>query len=391
MTAHLCLVKSESVNALSIDAVETLPNCPEKYGVEVELLAPSGSDRRTLAQAIATKLNGVVEPFFHLDSEPSRVKDKPVFYHLTQAFKVLNVSGDVLLQCLDDITLQQGLVKSTEAKAGWYRILSDDIRLLRLARQQVNPHDSIEQSLTGIASLFGVDVDAAKGGVYRVADQAGASIALAAPLPGERERPCEMVTAPLAAHDTESLRVYLDTANELGFEIPEEGATHLHFDGAFFSEPSMFLKIARFLHQYRLVLRRMMNTNLNCRRIGDWPHEFLELIKTDELLALDWQACRERVAQTGITKYCDFNLRNLIFNSPDKHTLEIRMLPSVLDSEYLFRMLRCFNQIFIYLHGLVSFDYQRFMEPTPENAQTLLEALGLDEEDRIELMAAFDG
>ena len=382
-------MESEGAELLPQSVDEALLCYPEKYGVEVELLAPSGSDRRMLAQAIAVKLNGLVEPFFHLDSEPSRVKGKPIFYHLTQAFQVVDRSGEVLLQCLDDITLQEGLEKTTKPKDTWYRVLSDDIRLLRLAHRHINPHHPIEESLKAIAELFGVEVGAAKGGVYRVADETGASIALAAPLPGERERPCELVTSPLAANNTQPLQLYLGTANELGFEIPVEGATHFHFDGGFFSNPAIFLKTVRFFHQYRLVLRRMMGTNLNCRRIGDWPHELLELIKTDELLTLDWEECRKRVAETGIIKYCDFNIRNLIFNSPQKHTLEIRMLPATLDCDVLLRMLHCFNAIFSYLQIQEAFEHQRFMEPNLESAKRMLAGLNVSTTDKDALLNAF--
>lgn len=389
MVASLSLVQPDNDLPQHCPDSSVVRQQPEKFGVEVELLAPSGSDRKVLAQAIAVKLKGLVEPFFHLDSEPSRVEGKPIFYHLTQAFEVVSLSGEMLVQCLDDITIQNGLDKSTKPKAGWYRILSDDIRLLRLTHRHANANGSIDQSLQGIAELFGVGVEVAEGGVYRVADETGASIALAAPLPGERERPCELVTAPLAANNIEPLRIYLETARELGFEIPSEGATHFHFDGGFFNNPAMLLKTARFLHQYRLVLRRMMNTNLNCRRIGDWPHEFLELIKTDELLSLDWEACRERIAETGITKYCDFNIRNLIFNAPKKHTLEVRMLPATLSTGTLLRMLRCFNAIFAFLKKQDSFAYQRFMEPTQENALHMLDSLSLSLVDREALGSAF--
>lgn len=391
MSANLRLVSSEDTVAIRqvSDEVSSMAY-PEKYGVEVELLAPAGLDRRMLARALASKLGGLVEPFFHLDSEPSRVQGKPVFYHLTQAFKVVSLSGEVLLQCLDDITLQKGLEKTAKPKAGWYRILSDDIRLLRLIHRHTNPTDPIEHSLDGTAALFGVEADATAGGVYRVADEAGVSVALAAPLPGERERACEIVTAPLAADDTSTLLMYLETAKEMGFTIPEEGATHIHFDGAFFANPSMFLKVARYLHQYRLVLRRMMGTNLNCQRIGDWSQDFLDLIKTDELLELEWSACQTRVAEAGLTKYCDFNLRNLIFNVQDKHTLEVRMLPASLNSDDLYRMLRCFNEIFSYLQSLDKFDYQGFMEPTHENAVALLKVLNLTDDDNVKLLAAFE-
>ena len=170
---------------------------PQKIGVEVELLAPKGSDRQKLAEAIAAEANGFVKAFFHLDSEPSKVKGKPVFYHLTQAFEVFDGYGQPLAHCLDDITIQNALEKKTKPRDGWYRILSDDVRFLRLVMEHADADGPIEQSLQKLAALFGVEPDAAAGGVYRVADKTGASIALAAPLPGERERPCEFVSMPL--------------------------------------------------------------------------------------------------------------------------------------------------------------------------------------------------
>lgn len=357
--------------------------------MEVELLAPEAASRHTLALEIANRLGASVRPFFHLDSEPSRVKGKPVFYHLTQAFEVVDQSGKMLLQCVDDITLQADLDKSIKPKQGWYRMLSDDVRLLRLLCRHTDPSSPIDTSLQGIAELFGVNVDAAKGGVYRVADESGASIAMAAPLPGERERPCELVTAPLNSETFSELCLYLETAEALGFQIPFEGATHYHFDGAFFSQPNRFLSTVRFLHQYRLVLRRMMGTNLNCRRIGDWPHDFLTLIKRDDLLALTWAECQQRVAQTGVTKYCDFNIRHLVFTSPQKNTLEIRMLPATLNSDVHHLMLRCFSAIFSYLYHQNVFEYRPFMEPTLKNAMLMLKELTLSEEEKKALLEPF--
>ncbi len=354
---------------------------PQKIGVEVELLAPKGSDRKQLAEAIAAEDKGCVRAFFHLDSEPSKVKGKPIFYHLTQAFEVLDKTNQPVAHCLDDITIQNALEKTTKPRKGWYRILSDDVRFLRLTMQHANAGDPIEQSLKKLAELFGVEAEASEGGVYRVADNTGASIALAAPLPGERERPCELVTMPLSIDDTESLTMLLNCAQQLQFQIPEEGATHLHFDGKPFAEVSTFIKAARFLQEYRLVLRRLLGTNLNCRRIGDWPNEFLALIKTDELQDCDWQEFRKRLSKTSINKYCDFNLRNLIYDIPNKHTLEIRIFPSTLDSEYIYRAVRIFRAIFAYLSTLPRVPYVTAREPDLESVEGLFEKLALTSND----------
>ena len=305
------------------------------------------------------------------------------FYHLTQAFEVINVQGEPVAHCVDDITLQSTLEKSTKPRAGWYRILSNDVRLLRLIMQHTDASDSIENSLTKLAELFGVAAEATEGGVYRVADKSGAPIALAAPLPGERERPCELMTMPLAIHDGDSLTTFLSCAETLQFQVPEEGATHLHFDGVAFANVHSFLATTRFFHKYRLVLRRLLRTNLNCRRLGDWPHDFLELIKTDALMDLSWDDCRQRLASTTINKYCDFNLRNLIYDVQDKHTLEIRILPSTLDAAYIVRSVRLFRAIFAYLSKVGTVEYALTLEPSFKAMGRLLEKLELSESDEV--------
>lgn len=186
-------------------------------GIEVELLAPPGGDRRQLAEYIARCIDGTVEPFFHLDSEPSKVKDKPIFYHLTQGFRVIDKNGQWLAKCVDDITLQRDLDKTVPPKTGWYRIVSDDVRLLRLLLRHTAADAGIEASLLALGDLFGTKPEAAAKGVYRLLDEGNTSLALAAPLPGERERACELVTAPLAADDRTTLPLLLDCARKLGF------------------------------------------------------------------------------------------------------------------------------------------------------------------------------
>lgn len=54
--------------------------------------------------------------------------------------------------------------------------------------------------------------------------------AIATPLPGERERPCEIITPPLQNNYRDYLETILNAARDLDFTIPQEGAIHIHFD-----------------------------------------------------------------------------------------------------------------------------------------------------------------
>ena len=88
--------------------------------------------------------------------------------------------------------------------------MSDEIRLLRLIARHSQADLPIAVSLQAVGELFGTQPQASAGGVYRLSDSTGASITLAAPLPGERERACELITAPLAADDHDTLALLLD-------------------------------------------------------------------------------------------------------------------------------------------------------------------------------------
>lgn len=307
----------------------------QRIGFEVELLAPVGSSRKTLAEHIAARIGGSVRACFHLDSEPSKVKGRPIFYHLTQGFEVLDSRGALVAKCVDDITLQRDLNKHAKPQAGWYRVVSDDVRFLRLLKRHTPAEADIAHSLVSLGELFGTQPQLTERGVYRLVDEADASLALAAPLPGERERACELVTAPLPANDRETLPLLLECARDAGFLLPNEGATHIHFDGEPFCSAPMLANVMHRLHQQREELRERWQTNPYCRRLGAWSDEVLAVINQPDFTILSWDEAKIRLIAAKPTKYCDFNIRNLLLNNPDKHTLEIRILPSTLDAGFI--------------------------------------------------------
>ena len=311
----------------------TRVSVPWKMGVEIELLAPAGRSRQDLAMAIAAHSGAQVRRIFHPQGEPSKVPGTPVFENLTLGFVVEDARGNVLARCVDDLTLQDGLDGRRPPRPGWYRIVSDDARLLRLIMRHADPAAPLQTVLGPIAELFGTSIEQGEGGMVRVTDEAGASIAIGAPLPGERERPCELITPPLESAHLDRLESLLAPARSLGFGIPAEGAIHLHFDATPLCAAPAVANLVTLLGLHGETLKQRLGTNPRCRRLGAWPQALFEVVTSPTFVHLAWEDAREQLAQLQLTKYCDFNLRNLVHSIPNKHTFEVRILPVWLHGE----------------------------------------------------------
>ena len=294
--------------------------------MEVELLAPRGSSRRHLADELARRCGGSVRPVFHTDSEASAAPGVERFWHLTPGFEVLDAAGAPLCRLVDDTTIVRDLDAAAPAVPGWYRVLSDDARLLRLVAAHADPAAGIAAVLEPAAALFGARV-AAVGGAFRLDDAAGASVALAAPLPGERERPCEVVTPPLERDHLAALEALLAPARALGFTVPAEAAVHLHLDAAPFRDVAAFRAVVRLFGPWGAGLRHLLGTNPACRRLGPLPPGLVELAERDWP---SWEDLRAAAAGTGVSKYRDVNLTGVLGVRPGPPTLEVRVLPGVL-------------------------------------------------------------
>lgn len=306
---------------------------PWPAGFEIELLAPPGRTRASLAEAIAARVGGEVRRSFHEESEPSKVEGTPIFRNLTLGFEVLAGDGGRIARCLDDITLRADLDPRRAPLPGWYRIVSDDARLLRLIEGHCDPEAPLERVLEPLSRLFGAEVEASPGGMVRVRDRLGNPVAIGAPLPGERERPCEVVSAPLGAERGEVLGLLVEAARALEFTVPREAALHVHFDGAPLCDARVFRRLVRVFGRYALELRARVGTNPACRRLGAWPEALRGIVDAPGFSELTWPEAQEKLRPLGLSKYCDFNLRNLIHDHPDKHTFEVRILPVVLSAE----------------------------------------------------------
>ena len=317
-----------------------------RAGFEVELLAPPGSDREVLASTVAQGCGGVVRRAFHTDSEPSPVPGVGVFRHLSPAFDVADADGRPVARFVDDITIEAGLVPAPGGTArrghrGWYRVLCDDARLLRLVERYADPDAPLESVLDPVATLFGVRAEVFPLAA-RVNDATGATIALAMPLAPGRERPCEVVTPPLGTGHRAALEALLAPARELGFTVPREAAVHIHVDGAPFRCPAAFANVVRLFAHWREPLWAALGTNPACRRLAPLPTGLVDLVERDWSDGdadgdAAWSRLREAARGEGVTKYADVNLLQLVAQRPVRDTVEVRILPGDIDGAAIVR------------------------------------------------------
>ncbi|WP_203823413.1 amidoligase family protein [Actinoplanes palleronii] len=298
-----------------------------RTGFEIELMAPARVSRRTLATDLAGRCGGSVRPVWHSDSEPSLVPGLGRFLHLTQGFEVRRPDGSLLCTLVDDITLMAGLDPKAPPQPGWFRVLTDDGRLLRLLARHSDPASTIGTVLTEPAQLWGSRVQQ-HGDVYRLNDAGDVTIALAAPMGGERERPCEIITPPLTTGHAERLEELLGPARELGFTVPYEAAVHLHVDGGPFRAPHALANLVRLFSYQRESLRAVLRTNPACRRLAPLPEPLVTAVKGTPTYA----ELRTAAAEGELTKYFDVNLTQLLTDTPIRDTVEIRILPGAIEA-----------------------------------------------------------
>lgn len=303
-----------------------------KIGFEVELLAPAGRSRKDLAEALARAAGGGIRRCFYPQSEPSLVPDVPVFHNLVLGYDVLDAAGERIARCVDDLTLQSDLDRNAPPRSGWYRILSDDPRLLRLVMARCDPDAELASVLLPLAALFGTEPTREADDVVKVADETRAPVALATTLPGERERPCELITAPISERHTARLDALLAVARDLGFTVPAEAAVHLHFDAARLKSPAVFRRLVETVGRHGASLRRIVGTNPRCRRLGRLPEPLFALAGQRGFDRLSWAEAEARLRALDLSKYVDFNVLNLVHDMPGKPTFEVRILPGSIDT-----------------------------------------------------------
>ncbi|MEC9343497.1 MAG: amidoligase family protein, partial [Pseudomonadota bacterium] len=260
-----------------------------KTGFEIELLAPRGASRRDLAMALAQSAGGTVRRCFYPQSEPSLVPGQPVFENLILGFDCFDASGDRIARCVDDLTIRADLDRTAPPVPGWYRIVSDDSRILRLIMAQCDAELPVAEVLAPIAALFGTELHVEQDGIVRLVDETRASLALASGLPGERERPCEVITPAMSAGHFDYLDSILSHVRRLDFAIPLEAATHVHFDAQVLRDTRVFADLVNIVATHGESLRVLMETNPRCMRIAPPPADLVRLAATERFRQAPWE------------------------------------------------------------------------------------------------------
>jgi hypothetical protein len=252
------------------------------------------------------------------------------------------------------VTIKHGLDPYRPPLPGWYRIVSDDTRLLQLVAEHCKADEPLETVLLPFAELFGVELERHAAGLVKVADRRNVALAIGAPMPGERERPCEIVTSPLSSGQWETLERLLSTARAAGYTVPREGAVHIHFDASALSHPAAFSRLVKLLSRHGPALRQLLGANPNCVRVGAWPPMLEKLVRHPDFADMTWTQAREALRAVGLSKYCDFNLVNLVEQNPQKPTFEVRILPSTLDAGPIIEAAALFQAILCWCVGATS-------------------------------------
>lgn len=345
-----------------------------KTGFEIELLAPRGKSRFDLATAIAENHGGTVRRCFYPQSEPSLVPGTKVFENLTLGFDCRDGQGNLLAKCVDDLTIRADLDRHAAPVPGWYRIVSDDARLLRLVMAQCDAEAAAGDVLRPVARLFKTEPIQERDGIVRLVDGMRAPLALLSGLPGERHRPCELITPPLETGHLAYLEGVLAIARDLGFTLPLEAATHVHFDATRLRSASVFATLVRIVSDFGAQFRSLMAANRNCTRLGPVPQELVNLVSEPGFVNSSWEKALGRLRAIELSKYCDFNFLNIVHDTPGKSTFEVRILPGMMEAREIVECAAFFEAI---LNWCVE---RRPAQPLPGDMPGLIEVLSMDED-----------
>ncbi|MFT4729821.1 MAG: hypothetical protein ACI9UN_004342 [Granulosicoccus sp.] len=161
-----------------------------------------------------------------------------------------------------------------------------------------------------VARIFGTEHEN-KQGMIRISDKAGSPIAMLAPLSGERERPFEIVLAPIQCDLDDKLTVILTQANALGFTLASEAATHFHFDASRLLSGRVIARLIGFFHHYSSQLRIRFNTNPLNRRLGAMPKTLVELSSNEQFIDADWNFAHQMLKNCKQSKFQEISFLNI--------------------------------------------------------------------------------
>jgi len=121
------------------------------------------------------------------------------------------------------------------------------------------------------------------------------------------------------------------------------------------------------------MLKRWVGTNPACRRLGEWPPALLDIVHHPGFETLSWEEARADLQQLGLTKYCDFNVKNVVHDIPGKPTFEVRVLPGLTRTEPILACAALFEAVL-----RIAVDSELIApDSLPSDPQSVLDRLAL--------------
>jgi hypothetical protein len=114
--------------------------------------------------------------------------------------------------------------------------------------------------------------------------------------------------------------------------------------------------------------------------LGNWNIALFKLVNESSFRELPWEEARTKIAKLELTKYCDFNLKNLIHPIPDKLTFEARIFPVWLDSQPIIEAAALCEAILRYAMSEVEISPIAPLEWKLESMQEFLKSLQISED-----------
>jgi hypothetical protein len=287
-----------------------------RVGIELELLAPRGASRETLARALARATKKQLEYGFKFHGAGFLPDGRPDC-RLTDAVRVPGVATLV-----DDPTLS--------VDAGGERLQrarADDVRLALWAERHCWA-TSRSRRLSPFLTAF----DATRS-AQRVIDPLGHPLLVLDADDAGRERACEVVLVPLGRPALKkALRQVCALAAALGFTVPREGAVHAHYDAAPFRTTRGLRALILQFTRERDALLAALQPNPHCTKVGPFPRDVVRVAEesTDRTA---FGTLRAALALAGLQREVDLNLLGLVEPFPRQPTIELRCFPATLDAE----------------------------------------------------------
>lgn len=323
------------------------PFGPEsRTGLELELLAPAGSSRFALAEALSAELGGRVEYGLKVHGGGPHDDGRRI-YRLSPAARVVDDDGQVLLSFVDDVTLREDLARDERTGAGGsFRAVMDDVRLAAHVErfawgEALTPEAVLAPILESWPAALGhPGAWGAKHPAHRaLVDPYGHVLGVVCEPEPERERVCEVVTRPLSRGERfEVAGRVLETAERLGFSIPREAALHVHVDAAPWRSAASLSALMRCLNERREDLFETFETNPACRKLAPFDDALMavarEVLEHVERAGVepDFEDFASELRFIGVQKYTDVNLQGVVNRFPKQPTLEVRFLSMSLDA-----------------------------------------------------------